>query len=119
LIPWKYRLSVVSTAGSAAFDPTPAPTLTSPDGVEALTAEEGLPVGEVLALADDRAVEAAEAPAVGLAGGWAVFFPFDRETSAYAPPPAASITSTTTRMKAALRPPEDRLPPDGGVGCAP
>ena len=76
-------------------------------------------MGEVLALADDRAVDVAEDPAVGLAGGWAVFCPFDRETSAYAPPPAASITSTTTRMKAALRPPEDRLPPDGGPGCAP
>jgi hypothetical protein len=112
-------LSVVSTAGSAPFDATPAPTLTSPDGAEALAAAEGLPVGEVLALADDCAADVADGPAVGLAGGRVVCCPFDRETSAYAPPPAASITSTTTRMNAAFRPLEDRLRPDGGPGWAP
>jgi hypothetical protein len=62
---------------------TPAPTLTSPDEAEGVA--DGLPLGELPALADDRAAEVAEVaedPVVGLAGGWAVLLPFDRETSA-------------------------------------
>jgi hypothetical protein len=79
-------LSVVSTADSVAFDATPAPTLTGPDAGDVLAEAEteGLapPLGEVLALADDAAVGAAEVAVVGLAGGWAVLCLLDRETRA-------------------------------------
>src|SRR5580700_5857289 len=112
-MPWKYSVSVFSTAGSAGFEATPGPRLTRPADVDALAeAEPVLALDEALAEAEDLAVT------VG-AGGCAVLCWFDRETSAYAPPPAASITSTTTMMKAAFLPPEDAWPPGGRACCPP
>jgi hypothetical protein len=79
---------------------------------------EGLVLGGVLALAvgdvdawTAGAAVLAFAVTEGWLGGCAVACPCDRETSAYAPPPAASATRIPTMMKAAVL-----LPPDRGLG---
>jgi hypothetical protein len=115
-------VSVFSTAGSAGFEATPGPRLTTPGDADALAEADvvGLVLSEALALADAVALAESEDLAVTVGeGGCAATCWFDRETSAYAPPPAASITSTTTMMNAAFLPPEDGWPPGGRAGCAP
>ena len=54
-MPWKYSVSVFSTAGSAGFDATLGPRPTTPGDADALAEAEadvgGLVLGEALALA--------------------------------------------------------------------